>query len=136
RLPVGMNKEIERQSQEESLQTQGHPLGMHLCVDPKDVVCITGTSGSTGSPTFTYLYTEDDLKVCEEVWRRMFAWMGVKPKDRVLHGFGLSMWALGAPLVHSLIRLGHGVVPAGAEAGAERILRLAESFRPQVLMGT
>lgn len=136
KLPVTMSKEIERVSQEESSRTQGHPMGMHLCVPPEDVACITGTSGSTGNPTFTYLYTLEDLDICKVAWERMLGWMGIGKKDRVLHGFGLSMWAVGAPLLHTLIRLGHSVVPAGAEAGAERFLRLADAFRPRLIMGT
>lgn len=136
RLPVSMSKDIERASQEQSLKTLGHPLGMHLCARPEDVACISGTSGSTGHPTFTYLYTREDLQVSAIVWKRLLDWMGVEPGERVLHGFGLSMWALGASLLHSLLNLNYSVIPAGAEAGAERLLRLADIFRPRLLMGT
>ena len=136
RLPVLMSKEIERASQEESLATLGHPLGMHLCADPSEVVSICGTSGSSGQPTFTYLYTSEDLRTCQVLWGRMMEWMDIKPGERVLHGFGLSMWAMGAPLLQALLARGYSVIPAGAEAGAERLLRLAELFRPRLLMGT
>ncbi|VTU46000.1 phenylacetate--CoA ligase family protein [Variovorax sp. PBL-E5] len=135
-LPVLMNKQIERESQEESQAKLGHPLGMHLCADPADVACICGTSGSTGQPTFTYLYTREDLKDVRMLWGRMLAWMGMKPGERVLHGFGMSMWAMGAPLTSALLDNGYNLIPAGAEAGAERMLKFAELFRPRLLMGT
>jgi phenylacetate-CoA ligase len=136
RLPVLMNKQIERESQEESQVKSGHPLGMHLCADPAEVGCICGTSGSTGQPTFTYLYTREDLRDVRMLWGRMLEWMGMKPGERVLHGFGMSMWAMGAPLTTALLDNGYNLIPAGAEAGAERILRFAEMFRPRLLMGT
>jgi phenylacetate-CoA ligase len=136
RLPVLMNKQIERESQEQSEATLGHPLGMHLCADPADVACICGTSGSTGQPTFTYLYTREDLRSVNMLWGRMLEWMGMRAGERVLHGFGMSMWAMGAPLTGALLANGYSLIPAGAEAGAERILKLAAMFRPRLLMGT
>jgi phenylacetate-CoA ligase len=136
KLRVFMSKELETRSQNESQELLGHPLGMHLCVNPSELAYICGTSGSTGSPTFTYLYTRSDLDIAAVAWGRMLNWMGIRPGDRVLHGFGLSMWALGAPLLHALAQLGYSVLPAGAEAGAERLLTLADLFRPKLLMAT
>ena len=62
RLPILLRKDDERQLQEESRATHGHPFGEHLCVDPADVVSVASTSGTTGTPTF-YAFTAEDVAV-------------------------------------------------------------------------
>ena len=42
---------------------------------------------------------------------------GVRPGDSVLHGFGLSMFLAGVPVVRALERMGARPIPVGAEAG-------------------
>src|SRR5436309_15878226 len=64
------------------------------------------------------------------------AFAGVRPGDTVLHGFGLSMFLAGVPVVRALERMGARPVPVGAEAGSERLLRLAELVRPRGLVCT
>jgi phenylacetate-CoA ligase len=54
----------------------------------------------------------------------------------VLHGFGLSMFLAGVPVVRALERMGARPVPIGAEAGSERLLRMADLTRPRVLACT
>ncbi len=58
------------------------------------------------------------------------------PGDCVLQGFGLSMYLAGIPLVRALERMGARPVPIGAEAGAEKLLRMARLVRPRVLACT
>ena len=60
----------------------------------------------------------------------------MRPGDTVLHGFGLSMFLAGVPVVRALERMGARPVPVGAEAGSERILRVAELVRPRALACT
>ncbi|MGE0803552.1 MAG: phenylacetate--CoA ligase family protein [Lautropia sp.] len=136
RLDFRMSKLDERQSEEESLERFGHPLGMHLCADPADVVGISASSGTTGQPTFTYLFTKADLDVNNEVWRRALGWMGVSEGALVLHAMGLSMWVLGGLAVHSLINIGMRPLPVGAEGGVTRILQIAARTGPSVLLAT
>lgn len=58
KLPIFMVKDDERKSAEDSLKQQGHPFGLHLCA-PVDNLYLTGTtSGTTGTPTFSYTFTE------------------------------------------------------------------------------
>ncbi len=54
----------------------------------------------------------------------------------MLQGFGLSMYLAGLPLVRALERMGARPVPIGAEAGAEKLLRMARLVRPRVLACT
>ena len=50
KLPVIMDKDVERLSMESSLDKYGHPFGLHVCCDPADIISTGGTSGgSTGS---------------------------------------------------------------------------------------
>ena len=56
--------------------------------------------------------------------------------DSVLHCFGLSMFLAGVPVVRALERMGARPIPVGAEAGTERILRIADLVRPRVLACT
>jgi phenylacetate-CoA ligase len=135
RLPVLLGKDDERELQERSRSELGHPFGEHLCAALDDVVAVASTSGTTGTPTF-YAFTKRDVATTDELWGRAFRFAGVRPGDTVLHGFGLSMFLAGVPVVRALERMGARPVPVGAEAGSERILRMAELVRPRALACT
>ena len=60
----------------------------------------------------------------------------MRPGDAVLHGFGLSMFLAGYPVARAVERMGARIVPIGAEAGSERLLRMADLVRPRVLLCT
>lgn len=135
RLPILLGKDDERELQERSRAELGHPFGEHLAVPVEDVVAVASTSGTTGTPTF-YAFTAEDVATTDELWGRAFAFAGVRPGDTVLHGFGLSMFLAGVPVVRALERMGARPVPVGAEAGSERLLRVADLVRPRVLACT
>jgi phenylacetate-CoA ligase len=132
RLPVLLGKDDERELQERSRIELGHPFGEHLCASLDEVVGVASTSGTTGTPTF-YAFTRQDVAATDELWGRAFRFAGVRPGDTVLHGFGLSMFLAGVPVVRALERMGARPVPVGAEAGSERILRIAELVRDHPL---
>lgn len=136
RLRFTFNKQDERESEEQSFRERGDYLGMHLCADPRDVVGISATSGTTGRPTFTYLFTDEDMRVNSLGWARALTWMGVGRGDMVMNALGLSMWVVGAIAVSSLIQIGIRAIPVGAEAGVPRILQLAALLRPKALLAT
>jgi len=135
RLPILLTKEDERDLQERSRLELGHPFGEHLCAPLQAVVGVAATSGSTGAPTF-YAFTARDIAVTDELWTRALRMAGIRPGDSVLHGFGLSMFLAGVPLVRAIERMGARPVPVGAEAGSERLLRVAELVRPRALACT
>lgn len=135
RLPVLLGKDDERELQERSRRELGHPFGEHLCAPIDAVVGVASTSGTTGTPTF-YAFTEQDVATTDELWGRAFRFAGIRAGDTVLHGFGLSMFLAGVPVVRALERMGARPVPVGAEAGSERILRIAELVRPRALACT
>lgn len=96
---------------------------------------LAATSGTTGEPT-PYPYTPAGMELSNETWARIFWRAGIRPGDRILHGFGLSMFVGGVPLVMAASAMGACPIPVGAEAGAERLLKIALSFQPRVLFCT
>jgi phenylacetate-CoA ligase len=135
RLPILLAKDDERELQERSRAELGHPFGEHLSVPLDEVVAVASTSGTTGTPTF-YAFTAEDVRTTDENWARAFRFAGLRPGDTVLHGFGLSMFLAGVPVVRALERMGARPVPIGAEAGSERLLRMAQLVPPRALACT
>jgi len=48
KIPVIMNKDIERKNRDESIAKSGHPLGTHLCAPLTEIIGAYHTSGTTG----------------------------------------------------------------------------------------
>lgn len=94
------------------------------------------TTGTTGMPT-PYPLTNFDIR---ELWGEAVArgaWRaGVRPEDRVLWTFALSMVIAGVPTMMGLQKLGCAMLPVGAEAKSERILLMQNIFRGTVYAGT
>ncbi len=134
-LPVFITKEEHREAQEESLKRYGHPFGTFLCAPLNKVVGVSATSGTTGLPTF-YGFTEHDIHVTNEVLARGFWRAGIRPGERVIHAFGMSMWVAGIPMIRALENMGAQTIPVGAEAGAERLLQFIDQTRPTTLLCT
>ena len=107
---------------------------MPVSVDAIDYFATT--TGTTGVPT-PYPLTNYDIS---ELWGETLArgsWRaGVKPADRVLWCFALSMVIAGVPTMMGLQKLGCTMLPVGAEAKSERILMIQNIFRGTVYGGT
>jgi phenylacetate-CoA ligase len=130
------DKDGDRQAQAESIERYGHPLGTYLCAPVEKVIHLSSTSGTTGEPTFSYIFTEHDKKINDEVWQRVFWRTGIRPGDAVLHTFGLSMWVAGVPVVTALQNMGVRAIPVGGEGGAEKQLKMANLLKPKAMLGT
>jgi phenylacetate-CoA ligase len=127
-LPL-MDKHKQRQAQEESLERFGHPYGMLGCAPVEQFVLLSSTSGTTGTPTF-YTLTAHDIEVLNRVQARKFWRIGLRPGDRLLHAFSLSMFTGGIPWIMALSNYGICVVPVGAEVGSRRVLDFADLTKP------
>ena len=134
-LPVFVTPDIHRQSQEVSFERSGHPFSTFLCAEPSEIVALSSTSGTTGSPTF-YPFTAGDVAITDRLWQRALRFAGVRPGDRVIQGFGLSMYLAGLPLVRALEGMGALPIPVGAETGSDKLLQMVRSVRPRVLACT
>ena len=101
-----------------------------------DLYLMSTTTGTTGEPEPYAMTKKDVWDVYGEVLAR-YGWRcGVRQSDRVLLAFGLSMFIAGVPTIAGFWKIGCLVLPVGAEAGTERILRMANYFRPTVLIAT
>ncbi|MEV0064188.1 AMP-binding protein [Nocardia sp. NPDC050718] len=112
------------------------PLGAHVAAAEADIVQIQASSGTTGSPSYVGL-TANDIRTWSELGARALYANGFRPGDRLLHGFGMSKGFVGGlPIVQILQYMGIVDIPIGAEAGAERLLRVQADQRPNALIGT
>lgn len=116
-------------------QAEAPPLGTHMACDVSDVIRFHSTSGTTGHPTYIGL-TRHDLDVWKEVHSRMYWCAGFRPTDRVLFGYGLSMFVGGLPLIEALQNIGAGVIPVGPREGTERFLSLARELGANAFTAT
>jgi phenylacetate-CoA ligase len=128
-LPIFLDKERDRLTQEKTIQGQSHPFGEYLCSSPKHVRALHTTSGTTGMPVFE-AFSAHDIEVQNEVLSRSFWRMGWRPGDYVIHGVGLSMWLAGLMTMRAIQSFGAVGIPAGAEAGTERFLQFAKLTNP------
>ncbi|MFD5121950.1 phenylacetate--CoA ligase family protein [Streptomyces sp. NPDC058385] len=125
----------EKQELRDSL-ADSPPLGAHVAVDAGDIVQIQASSGTTGSPSYVALTANDIVTWCELGARALYA-NGFRPGDRLLHAFGMSKGFVGGlPVVQTLQYMGIVDIPIGAEAGAERLLRVQADQRPNAMIGT
>ena len=129
-LPIFLDKEMDRLTQEKTREEEGHPFGEYLCTSTKNVRAMHTTSGTTGLPVFEG-FSEHDINVQNEVLSRAFWRIGIRPGDFVLHGFGLSMWLGGLMPLRALQSFGALGIPLGAEAGTERFLQFAKLTNPK-----
>ncbi|HLS83027.1 MAG TPA: AMP-binding protein [Steroidobacter sp.] len=126
-----------KQDLREDAEKYGAVESMHqMIAAPLDQLrLLAATSGTTGEPT-PYPYTPAGLEINNETYARIFWRAGIRPGDRILHGFGLSMFVGGVPIVMAASAMGACPIPVGAEAGAERLLKVALSFKPRALFCT
>lgn len=107
-----------------------------LPVPLSELVCMAATSGTTGDPQ-PYPLTRTDL---DDLWGEYLLrarWRaGVRPGDRIVHAFALSLFLAGVPALQSSRDDGTMHIPVGAEGGVARILRTARFFHGNVLACT
>jgi phenylacetate-CoA ligase len=107
-----------------------------LPVPIETLVCMAATSGTTGEPQ-PYPLTREDIDLLWGEFLRRARWRaGVRPGDRLVHAFALSMFLAGVPILQSRDDDGTMQIPVGAEAGTARILATARFFRGTVLSCT
>ncbi len=134
-LPIFMNKEQERINAQESLERDNHPFGTHLCA-PAHKIYLTGTtSGTTGTPTFTYTFTKNDLDLISKGLGHRFVFNGVKEGDRVLFVFALGIYATSMTL-WGVRGIGALPIDIDARAGSELMLKFADLTRVDYMATT
>lgn len=110
-------------------------IDQSIAVPVDQVVLMAATSGTTGEPT-PYPHTERDNALYADLFARIIWRAGLRPGDRVVHAFGLSMWLAGVPYVQHMQKSGVCLLPVGAEGGTARILRFTRQFRADAVFAT
>ena len=101
-----------------------------------DIYVMAATSGTTGMPT-PYPVVRAGLPRLREINNRMMWRCGLRPGNKVVLAFGLSMFLAGSPTLLAMEDFpGITIIPVGAEAGTARIINFSRLFGGDVLMCT
>ena len=129
------DKYEERESQARSAVELGHPLGMHITCDIREVNRMSASSGTTGTPSFQG-HTRNDRRIMFENIARQNRRMGSMPGDKVLFAGVMSMWVAGIPSIDGLLEYGANVIPIGALVGSRKVAEMAQLTNPDVIVCT
>ena len=135
KLPIFMTKDDERQSAVDSLEKYGHPFGMHLCAPVEDLYLVGTTTGTSGTPTFSYSFTKKDINFIGRQLGHRLSLAGVGKGDRVVFFFALGIYATTMTL-WGLREIGALPIDIDARAGTEMLLQFIELTRPTHLACT
>ena len=135
KLPIFMVKDDERKSAEDSLEKYGHPFGLHLCAPVENLYLTGTTSGTTGTPTFSYTFTEKDINFVGRHLGHRLSLTGIGKGDRVVFFFALGIYATTMTL-WGLRWLGALPIDIDARAGTDLLLQFIELTRPTYLACT
>ncbi len=131
RFPVVQKQELRAE------QAAHPPFGEYLCIEPRDVARIHGTSGTTGRPTVFGIGAEDWRRIGEAHARILWG-AGIRPGDRVLicSFFSLYLGSWGA--LAGVERLGATAFPFGAGVTGQTLMaaQWAQELKPTAFYGT
>lgn len=102
----------------------------------EDLYLMATTSGTSGEPSPYPMSEYDAWEFYGEIIARYCWRAGIRKQDRILMCYGLSMVIAGIPSIIGNFKIGSMVIPVGAQAGSERILKMARHFKPTAMMGT
>lgn len=135
KLPVFMVKDDERRSAEQSLEKYGHPFGLHLCAPVEDLYLTGTTSGTTGTPTFSYTFTKKDMTFLTPRIGHRMSMAGIGKGDRVAFFFALGIYATTMTL-WGLRSLGALPIDIDARAGTDLFTKFIALTRPSYMACT
>lgn len=111
------------------------PYGERLCVDPKEIVQINTTGGTSGKGREIYGLTENDLTLVSGMYARGCHWAGVQRGDVVAMTFPLSLGGAPIWIYHAFLRMGTNVMCLGTYDTIARLRQMRE-FGARVLVAT
>ncbi|HEY2203259.1 MAG TPA: phenylacetate--CoA ligase [Pseudonocardia sp.] len=110
-----------------------YPWGL-LAVPQRDVVCVHGSSGTSGRPTLVP-YTAVDVALWAEVMARALGGAGATRSSVIQVAYGYGLFTGGQGVHHGGMRLGATVLPMSAGM-TDRQLRLLADLRADLLCCT
>lgn len=118
-------------------QAASPPFGDYLCIEPREVARIHGTSGTTGRPTVFGIGREDWERIGEAHARILWS-AGLRPDDRIMvcSFFSLYLGSWGA--LKGGERLGATLFPFGAGVSGQTLMAVgwAQDLRPTAFYST
>lgn len=100
-------------------QEATYPFGGHVACDPRQIIRLHRTSGTTGR-AMVIAYTRNDAEIVARLGGRGFFMAGLRPGDRVVHCLNYCLWTGGVTDHINLEYAGATVVPFGV--GQSRLL--------------
>jgi phenylacetate-CoA ligase len=113
--------------------TEDHPIGAHLAAAPDSIARIYSTSGTTGTPSYIPL-TSQDLDNWITGSARSYAASGIQAKERIVSTYNAGPFVAGAALA-SFDRLGLAHIPVGT-GNTERLLAAIHLLKPEAAVLT
>ena len=114
-------------------RTPENPFGAHLCAEPRELVRIYSTSGTTGTPSYVPL-TADDLDNWVTGSARSYAASGISAGQRIVSTYNAGPFVAGAALA-AFDRIGLTHIPVGT-GNTDRLVRAIEQLRPEAAVLT
>ena len=113
------------------------PYGRFLCIPPKDIFRVHGTSGTTGRPTVFGIGMDDWDRIAEAHARVLWG-AGLRPDDTVMVAAVFSLYVGSWGALVGAERLGASCFPfgSGAPGQTERAVEWSSMVKPSVLYGT
>jgi phenylacetate-CoA ligase len=115
-------------------QAAAPPLGLHACVEMKDVVRLHASTGTTGQASWVGI-TRRDSEVWTKLTAESFRAQGIRSDDVIVHAAGLTLFVGGLPAGDALEYLGATFVPIGTGA-SEKVIVAMQSLGQTVLHST
>ena len=118
-------------------QAEHPPYGSYLCADPREIVRIHGTSGTSGRPT-AFAWCAQDLAAIGEAHARIMWSFGIRPHDVVFVGSIFSLYVGSWGTLAGIERLGAAAFPFGAGVPGQTAQAVSwiRQMRPTAFYGT
>jgi phenylacetate-CoA ligase len=118
-------------------QQAAPPFGEYLCIEPREVARIHGTSGTTGRPTIFGIGHDDWRRIGEAHARIMWA-AGLRPEDTILVCSFFSLYLGSWGTLAGGERLGATMLPFGAGVSGQTLMAVqwARDLRPTAFYST
>ncbi len=131
RFPVVQKSELREE------QAKHPPFGRYLCIEPRDVLRVHGTSGTTGKPTAFAIGWEDWRRIGNNHARIMWG-MGIRPTDTIFIAsfFSLYIGSWGALVGGERLRATCFPFGAGVPGQTQVGVRWLQEMRPSSFYGT
>jgi phenylacetate-CoA ligase len=126
-LPLTEKDELRR------TRTPENPFGAHFCAQPRELVRIYSTSGTTGTPSYIPL-TAGDLDNWVTGSARSYAASGITAGQRIVSTYNAGPFVAGAALA-AFDRIGLAHIPVGT-GNTDRLVRAIEELRPEAAVLT